>query len=267
MRNTWRVILASFQMQIKDRITSNTLQFTLLVQPVLFTILTVGLYRFSGKADFGLYAIIGSGMIGIWNANLWTSGFIVQNERWVGTLEQIIASPTSLEVVLVGKSLSNAVISLLAMFLTFGTGALVYRVPLGVESPLAFGAGLVLTVIAMTCLGLLMGTLFVLTRSAGNMTQVLNYPIFILSGLTFPITILPLWTRPLSAILAPTWGTHLLETSAGLSSAPILNLLPAGLWVNYLIIAALAVVYYLIAHVLYRQVERLVRRTGGLQSY
>lgn len=267
MMSTLRVIAASFQMQIKDRITSNTLQFTLLVQPVLFALLTVGLYRFAGKADLGLYAVIGSGMIGIWNANLWTSGFIVENERWVGTMEHLLASPTSLEVVLIGKSLSNAAVSLLAMFLTFATGAIVYQIPLGIENPWAFAGGLVLTVVAMTCLGLLMGTLFVLTRSAGNMSQVLNYPIFILSGLTFPITILPLWTRPLSAVLAPAWGTHVLETAAGLSSPSIVSLLPEAYWVNYLVLIGLAVVYYLIAHQLYRLVEWVARKRGGLQSY
>jgi ABC-2 type transport system permease protein len=265
--NVLRVVVTSFQVQIKDRITSSTLQFTLFVQPVLFMILSVGLYRFAGKADLGLYAVIGSGMIGIWNANLWTSGFIIEGERWGGTLEHILASPTPLEIVLVGKSLSNSAVSLLAMFLTFATGALVYRVPLGIPHPLAFITGLALTVVAMTCLGLLLGTLFVLTRSAGNMTQVLNYPIFILSGLTFPITILPLWTRPISAVLAPTWGTHVLETAAGLSSPAILDRLPEAYWVNYLILVFLAVVYYFIAHQLYRLVERIARRLGGLQSY
>ena len=76
-----------------------------------------------------------------------------------------------------------------------------------------------------------------------------------------------MWTRPLSAVLAPAWGTHVLETAAGLSSASIVSLLSESVWTNYLIIVGLAGAYYFLAHVLYRQVERLVRRTGGLQSY
>ena len=267
MISTLRVIVASFRLQSKDRITSNFFQFTLLVQPVLFTILTVGLYRFAGKIDLGLYAVIGSGMIGIWNANLWTSGFIVQDERELGTLEHILASPTSLEVVLIGKSLSNAVVSLLAMFLTFATGALVYQIPLGIQDPWAFAVGLVLTVLAMTCLGLLMGTVFVLTRTADSVTGVLNYPIFILSGFTFPITILPLWTRPLSAVLAPTWGIHILETAALPSLQRIAGLLPEAYWVNYLVLVGLAAVYYLTGHWLYRLVEQAARKLGRLHTY
>ena len=267
MISTLRAIIASFRVHTRDQTTSRVLNFTLTVQPVLFTILTVGLYRFTGKADLGLYAIIGSGMIGIWNANLWTSGFVVHNERRIGTLEHIIASPTSLETVLIGKSLSNAVVSLLALFLTFATGAFVYRISLGISNLWAFVGGVVLTVIAMTCLGLLMGTLFVLTRAADNMAQVLNYPIFILSGLTFPITILPLWTRPLSIILSPTWSAQLLETTAGRSSPPLIHLLPESYWVNYLALIVLSAVYYLIAHQLYRVAERVVRKQGGLQRY
>lgn len=267
MSSALRVICASFRIQLKDRIASRTMDFTLLVQPVLLAILTVGLYRFGGKANLELYAVIGSGMIGIWNANLWTSGLIVESERREGTLEHILASPTSLRMVLVGKSLSNSVVSLLALFLAFVTGAVVYRVPLGIRDPWAFLGGLVLTVVAMTCLGLVIGTLFVLTRAAYRLTQMLNYPIFVLSGLAFPITVLPAWTRPISVVLAPTWGSSVLERAVGLSSPSILTCLPGTYWSSYLVLIMLAITYYLVASWLLRSVERAARRSGSLHTY
>lgn len=261
LREMWgslRVISNSFHMQVMDNITRSTFLFTLSVQPVLFALLSIGLYRFGGKPDLSVYGVIGSGLIGMWNANLWTSGFIVHGERRGGTLELLLATPTSLILVLFGKSLSNAIASIASVFLTFLAGALVFRVPLGIDNPLGFAFALVLTVLALTTLGLLLGTLFVLTRAAGQMAQVLNYPIFILSGLTFPLTMLPLWTRPLSMALAPSWGSQALTSAAGLSGE--------SLWQAYIWLAGLAVLYYSLGALAYRRIERIARWKGGLDQ-
>jgi ABC-2 type transport system permease protein len=109
-------------------------------------------------------------------------------------------------------------------------------------------------------LGLMLGSLFVLARAAGNLSTVLNYPIFILSGLTFPLTVLPLWTRPLSYSLAPAWGNLALAQSAG-------YLISGSMLVTYLALAGLAVAYFVAGHYLYRMVERIVRKQGGLGKW
>lgn len=256
---TLRVVGGSFIVQAKDRATNNFFIGTLFFQPIIFTLLSVGTYLYGGKPDLGLYAVIGAGMIGIWNTNLWTSGRVVEGERRAGTMSLLVASPTAFPVVLVGKSLSNAVASLLAMFITFATALLAFRLPMDIKNPLAFSIGLLLTLIAMTCLGLVLGSLFVITRHAGDFATALNYPIFILSGLTFPITMLPLWTRPLSGALAPMWGNLALNQAAGL--------ITGNFWLNYLWLIGLSAIYLLIARGLFNQVERLVRRVGSLELW
>jgi ABC-2 type transport system permease protein len=153
LRTALKVIRASFVLQSKERMVQDFFVFTLIYQPILFTILTVGTYLFGGKPGFGLFAITGAGMVGIWNNNLWSSGEIVDHERGSGTLSLLIASPTPLLLVLLGKSLANAVTSIIAMGMTFATGAIIYHLPLGIGDPLGFAFGLVLTVVALTCLG------------------------------------------------------------------------------------------------------------------
>ncbi len=260
LKSSFRALFSSFREQAVSRATDNFFIGTLFIQPVLFTLLSVGIYRYGGKPNLSLYAVIGAGMIGIWNNNLWTSGTIVQDERRSGTLEFLVATPTSLEIILLGKSLSNALASILALALTFATGLAVYRLPLNIEQPLAFLGAILLTLVAMTMLGLLLGSLFVLARAAGHLATVLNYPIFILSGLTFPLTVLPLWIRPLSYSLVSTWGNLSLASAAGL----------AGEWTTattYLALIGLSAVYFVIGHYLYRLIERLVRQQGGLQQW
>ncbi len=255
-----RSLLSSFREQAISRATDNFFIGTLFIQPVLFTLLSVGIYRYGGKPDLSLYAVIGAGMIGIWNNNLWTSGSIVQDERRSGTLEFLVASPTSLEIILLGKSLSNALASILALALTFVTGMVVYRLPLEIDQPLAFLGAILLTLVAMTMLGLLLGSLFVLARAAGQLSTVLNYPIFILSGLTFPLTVLPIWIRPVSYGLVSTWGNLSLASAAGLASEWTIT-------TTYLALIVLSALYFVIGHYLYRLIDRLVREQGGLQQW
>jgi ABC-2 type transport system permease protein len=233
--------------------------FSLFYQPILFTILTVGTYLFGGKPSFGLFAITGAGMMGIWNNNLWSSGQIVNQERYSGTLSLLIASPTPLLLILLGKSLANAITSVIALGMTFATGAIVYHLSLGISNPLGFLLGLLLTIVALTCLGLVMGCLFVLTRNAGYVMNVANYPIYLLSGLAVPLTILPLWTRPFSDSLATTWGNLLLNQTAGsLGGNPVIS----SLW-----LIGLAIIYSVIALWLYKRVEIHAREAGNLEMY
>jgi ABC-type transport system involved in cytochrome c biogenesis permease component len=109
----FRVIINSFCAQLWESITNQVMLFVLTLQPVLFAILSIELYRFGGKSSLTLYALISSGMIRVRNANLWTSGFIITNERRAGTLELLFASPSALMLVFLGKSLTNASLSLL----------------------------------------------------------------------------------------------------------------------------------------------------------
>lgn len=249
----------SFLVQVKERVIQEFFGFTLLIQPVLFTIMAVITYLHGGKTNFGLYAIIGTGMIGMWNNNLWSSGEIVSNERRIGTLSLLLVSPTPLAWILFGKSFANALTSVFAIGVSFLTGNLVFGLHLNILDPLGFVVSLLLAVFALTCLGMILGSFFVLTRHSHMVIQVANYPIFLLSGLTVPLTLLPLWTRPLSFILAPTWGNLSLNQSAmGLSMD-----LPG----NFTWLIALSIIYLFIARGLYRIIEYRARETGSLEVW
>jgi ABC-2 type transport system permease protein len=259
VRSTARILSNSIILQMKDNILSSNFISTLFFQPVIFTIISVGTYLYGKKPDLGLFAVIGTGLISIWNNNLFTSGQIIRGERRTGTLSLILATPTSLFVILLGKSFANAITSVLAMGITFLTGMLAYRLPIGIADPLIFVIGLVLVVISITCLGLVFGSLFILTRNAGEFVSVANFPVYILSGLSVPLTVLPLWTRPLSNLLTPTWGNALLYHAASQVGG---SMLP-----NYLWIIGLSILYLIIARLLYRRIEYLALQAGTLEQW
>ena len=73
LKATLRVFGNSFLLQTKENRLSQFFVSALLIQPVIFTLLSVGTYMYGNKPDFGLYAITGSGLVGIFNNILWTS--------------------------------------------------------------------------------------------------------------------------------------------------------------------------------------------------
>jgi ABC-2 type transport system permease protein len=254
-----RIFWDACVLQSKERAISQYFIATLLVQPVIFTLISVSTYLYGRKPDLGLFAITGTGLISIWNNNLWTSGDIIYDERRSGTLSLILASPTAFPLILLGKSFTNAITSILAMGITFATGIIAFRMPVGIADPLDFLIGLVLIVISITCLGLVLGSLFVLTRNAVEFVTAANFPVYILSGLSLPLTLLPLWTRPFSEVLAPTWGNLLLNQAAQRAGG---NLLPSYLW-----LIGLSLFYLAISGVLYKRVEHLALRAGSLEQW
>jgi len=89
--------------------------------------------------------------------------------------------------------------------------------------------------------------------------NVANYPIYLFSGLAVPLTILPIWTRPLSASLAPMWGNLVLNQAAGsLTGNPINGIA----W-----LVGLSILYLLIAFGLYKRVEYRARQAGNLEMW
>jgi len=258
-RSTLRIIRNSVLLQMKSNAVSIYFIATLFLQPVIFTIISVGTYLYGKKPDLALFAITGTGLISIWNNNLFTSGEIIRGERRTGTLSLIMATPSSLLLILLGKSFANAITSVFAMGITFLTGMLAFHLPIGIADPLAFLIGLILVIVSITCLGLVFGSLFILTRNAGEFVSVANFPVYILSGLSVPLTLLPLWTRPLSQFLTPTWGNIILNEAASRSGG---NMLP-----NYLVIIGLSFIYLIIARILYKRVEYLALRAGTLEQW
>ncbi|WP_240799343.1 ABC transporter permease [Streptomyces sp. A0958] len=143
--------------------------------------------------------------MGIWSSALFGSGGAVQNQRWLGTLETLVASPTSLSLVLLPITLATAVIGTYAMGATVIWGAVLFDVPLDCAHPVLCLVAVPVCVLSLGMTGLLLAATFVLLRNANALANPLDAPVWLLSGMLVPVTVLPDWTRPISWAL-PTTG-------------------------------------------------------------
>jgi ABC-2 type transport system permease protein len=95
----------------------------------------------------------------------------------------------------------------------------------------------------------------VLARNANAFSNLLEYPIWLATGLLVPLTLLPAWVGPISWVLAPTWGMEAIRDAAlGGGTA----------WPEIGMCVMLGVVYFLLGAVCLRNFERLARQRATL---
>ena len=94
-------------------------------------------------------------------------------------------------------------------------------------------------------IAMLMSACFTLSRNARALMNCMEYPVYILCGIVFPIEILPVWTRPLSYILSPTYTVKLLRmTMLGIENYNEYYILLGILFMITIIYSLLAVSFY-----------------------
>jgi ABC-2 type transport system permease protein len=245
-----RVVRTAYELDVKQQMVDLFMIFGVLVQPLLIAIMAIYMLK-ERDASRGLYVVVGSGMTGLWTSLLFRGTFNINAERFMGTLEGIVASPTPLATVVIGKTLASVSLSLLSMIFSYGLAALVFRFPLTITQPVPFFASLLMTVLAFISFGLLISPLMAVNLSLTGWVNALEYPMYILGGFLFPILLLPGWSNPLSYVLAPYWAARVLHmTSSGGATIPDILLS----WVMMLLLSAayIAASYRLFKIVLYR---------------
>jgi ABC-2 type transport system permease protein len=149
--------------------------------------------------------------MGVWSSVLFGSGGAIQNQRWLGTLEMIMLAPRRPVLVLLPITVATGLTGTYALLATLAWGRLLYGIPLDFAHPVAFVVAAVVCVVSLGMFGLLLASTFVLIRNANALANTLEYPIWLVSGMLVPITVLPGWTGPVAAVLPTTWGARALH--------------------------------------------------------
>jgi ABC-2 type transport system permease protein len=257
MQQTLRIIYSAFRLAILHWIADPQWVIPNIIAPFIFTFIALTLFK-EASGPFGLYAVLGGGMMGMWGNTLYSSGFAIEFEKWQGTLEEVFAAPSNLLHVIAGKSISNALFGLTNMVAILLIAALVFRVPLGVANPVLFALSIILTLLSVSALGLIFASAFVLSRHAQVFTNGLEFPVYVISGSMFPIALLPFWVHPASYILGPTWGIEAIRIAAAQESVSL------TFWLDVGVMLLITLAYVIIAAFLFKKVEIKSRRDGTL---
>src|SRR5437867_7733272 len=93
-----RTFRAAFGLQARLVLGEPDYLMPLIVVP-MFTIVFLAIVQHAGRGDLAQYALLAPVLIALWQLALLDSGEIVAEERWAGTLEPALATPTPFPVI------------------------------------------------------------------------------------------------------------------------------------------------------------------------
>ncbi len=253
------VVWAVTRFNVKMLAMSEFFLMTTFFTPILFATLAFFLFRLGGggSGQTLLYAALGCGMMGVWSTTLFGCGGAIAWQRWEGTLELLVNAPTRYEQILAGQTFGAVILGFYGIGTTLLWGVLLFGMPIQASFPLLLPFSLAAAVLSLGALGMLIATTFVLYRHANALGNLLEYPIWLATGLLVPLATLPFWVQPISWVLAPTWGMEAIR-SATLGSdlgTPLFAMLMC---------VVLAVVYYVGSRIALQYVLDKARRDATL---
>jgi ABC-2 type transport system permease protein len=214
LRSTLRLVRVAWFFNLKSLTTSGLFIFTSVIEPVIFATLAYYLFKAGNRPGTLLYASLSAGLMGIWTSTLFGSGGSITFQRWQGVLEPSVAAPPPFIFVLFPMTLSTATIGLYSLGTTLLWGRLAFGIPLDLVHPATFALSVIASVLALGALGIVIGSSFVLYREANALSNMLEFPIWIVTGAIVPLSFLPGWVHYISWALVPTWGFRAVRAGA-----------------------------------------------------
>lgn len=252
-----RAVLRAAEMQLKLQVVNPFAYLNAAIYPLIMTLLALFLLAPAHQPGRIAYAIVGGGLTGLWGATYLDAGNGLNLERWMGTLEQIMGSPTPLVAIVLGKVLTSILLGISAFLFSITLAFIGFHRVLPAIQVGPFIVSFVLTIAAFFAVGMALAPIFPLARWSFTLANGAEAVIYILCGFMFPTTILPGWAQAVSSLLPPTWTIRALYASTG---QPIGR--DYGLW--WLMAVVLIAVYISIAVLFFRYAETRARVSGQL---
>ncbi len=258
LRSTW----ASVRLSVLQFLADPQWLIPSMIAPVIFGIVSFELVVGSGPY-YLVYAILGAGMMSMWGQTLYGSGWATGQDREYGTLEPTIQAPSPYLYVVLGRVLWNVISGLIG-------GGIVYLVVVAaagelptLDNPLLFAGLFVFVMFTLASVGIVLAAFYVYTRYAGFIQNIGEFAFYVGTGCMFPVIFLPWWTNPVSLVFPPTWALDALRYA----SIPGYQGFGWGFGVDLAGAAGTTAVYLILAHQVFRRVERHVLEVGNLSEY
>lgn len=235
-----------------------------IIQETILPVLSVAAFAYAYRsmnapqAYTGL-VVLGAAMTTFWLNVLWGMGAQLYWERDSGNLELYIMSPAPTMSILTGMALGGMTTTLVRATAITVTGILLFDVGLEPTSWWLLGGVFLLTLAALYGLGMMFASVFLLWgREAWHLVNLLQEPVFLLSGTNFPVSIFPRAVAVVASIIPLTAGMDAMRQ--------VLFHTPGifDVWLEVATLACLAVFFLIAAHRCLRYLERRAKEQGKL---
>jgi ABC-2 type transport system permease protein len=218
-----------------------------------------GIARYGGS--YFPYVLVGIGVSSFVTVGLDALAGQIRSAQVEGTLEALLCTPTSIYTILVGNSLTTFLTAFASAVVMIGIGLLWAPVGSSLASILLAVAILLLTFLAFLCLGMLSAGFILVFKRGDPIGYVFGWSSFFMSGIFFPVEMLPEPVRVLAQFLPATHATYAIRELLLAGAAPTAVLGSAGsLALFILVLGPLGVLFF-------RFAMRRAKKAGSLVQY
>jgi ABC-2 type transport system permease protein len=219
-----------------------------------------GLATTLGTDDLAGYIFFGGIVGAIISTAFWGMAMSIRNEMDMGTLEPSWLTPTSHATFILGRALGGLFFFTATEVVLFAFGIVFLGLRLKPEMIFAVPA-VVLAILAMIGVAYALAAIVLLIREANFFIDTANFAFATITGVSFPITLLPGILQPIALMLPTTYAVDILRAQA-LGSRPLFDIR-----LEYAVLAGLTVVLFPLGRFVFARAELTMRRRGMLAQY
>lgn len=232
---------------------------TMLGSPVFQILFFAYLGRFAGLRDDAFF-VVGNAVQVCSMASIYGATMAIGNERWMGTLPSLLASPANRIALFLGRSLPYIANGIFISIFGFTVGLVFLDFQITSSQVLPLLATVGVTVVSCTSFGLMLGSIGLRARDVFFISNVLYYLMLLFCGVNIPLADLPGWMQAIGTRMPLTHG---IIAARAIASGREL----AGVWELVRAEVLIGAIYAVIAYGLFRFFEQESRRRATLETH
>lgn len=234
---------------------------------VFLPLLSVAAYVFVYRAirapeEYVGFVVLGGAMTAFWMNILWSMSSQLYWEKEQGNLALYIISPTSMMAILLGMAIGGLFATLLRATAILLIGSWLFQVQYTIVSFWKLFAVFALSMVALYGLGMMSASMFLLlSREAWHLANLAMEPIYLVTGMYFPVKNLGFWAAAGASLIPLTLGLDAMRQLIFANGAALGFL---SVEVEILGLVILSVVFLIGARYLLAVIEKLAIQEGRL---
>lgn len=206
------------------------------------------------------YVVVGNALQVMSFSAVFAVANITSQDKWQGTLPSLLVTPANRMALFVGRAFFQVLMSTMISATGLVYAALVFGVNFSSADLIGVAIVILITSLAMTSFGLLISGIGLFMRTAIVVANIFLFLSLLVSGVNFPISVLPFWLQPVAYSIPMTYGVEALRMA--ISGASLASMAPV---LAEEIVDGLVVLF--VGYFLLLGFEKLARATGRLEEY
>lgn len=216
---------------------------------IFLPLLTVSAYAYIYKyigapPEFVGFVILGGAMTAFWLNILWMMASQLYWEKEIGNLQLYLIAPISRMSILAGMAVGGLFMTSIRAAATMVIGILVFGITLSLAHPFMLVGIFVVTMFALYGMGMMFASLYLLLgREAYHLSNLMTEPVYLASGMYFPVKALGFWAAAGASIVPITLGLDALRQLFYPSSSAEFGFLSVNLELGILVVLSVLFVF------------------------